>query len=1154
MDEREGARVVSRTVVAGPPVGAARPGRRNARGWVATVLAGALIASAVTIGVPAAVVSAAVVSAAQVDTIGVPLASSTFAQPMQNGWAPADLGGAWTGSDGRALVDQRSVANGAGRFVVNPGRSTQAILRGASATDVTLRSTFTIPLPTGGPVYHGLTARVQADGSAYRVRYVIRPDGSAVLSTSKFSGGQETYLGDRGAPGLAGQPVTLTMTVTGSDNPRIVARLSAATSADVAAQSDVTDTTSPITGTGAVGLWSYLGGSASPVTISTTSFVATRAIPAPGLTTPRGVVALRDDFDRSVGIGWGGAPGRPAWTVDDAAAFSVDPSGALTTVQAGRSSRASTPATVQEGDVQTVFAFGGLPANGGRFQHSVAARVQADGTGYRGRISVDAAGSVRLGVTRSAGSTDSDLGDQAAGFVLKAGEPVTLEMMITGGSPVRVTVMAKTASMSESARFGVLDDSDSRITAKGTTGIATAADAPSARSAVIVTRSFAATELPGPQASSTSREAAGSTSPAPSPTSPPATTTSAPAPASTTPATLVSGSLAPSTSTTAPSPTGTTVGSSSSTPAVPSTSAATPTSVTPPATSTSTAPDPGTPSPGPQAGARQPGGTSYPVPGDALFVASNGSDGANGSSSAPLQKVQTAVNRARSGQTIVLRAGTYHESVLIPQGKALTLQAYPGEAVWFDGSSPVTRWAPQGTTWVAENWAAAFDASPTFTRGAADGTSPGWRFIDPAYPMAAHPDQVWIDGVPQQQVATASEVRPGSFAVDYSSRRLILGSDPTGRQVRASDLSTGIKVVGEGSVLRGFGVRNYAPSVPDFGALSVWRPRVTVENVVISDSATIGLSVNAQGAVVRQVSVLNNGLMGVHVNYADDLLLDGVLARGNNDEKFNQVPAAGGIKITRSRNVTVQNSVSTGNNATGLWFDESVYNIRILRNDLSLNLRHGLVVELSSKVVVAGNTVTGNASDGILIVNSSDSRIWNNTVGGNKRNINLTQDARRASNAADAGHDPRQPFPDPTMTWTISPAVVSNNVIIDGNGASDALVGVQDFTKQMSAEQMGVTLNGNFYFRSVDASPRWVVAWSRGGGQNPFVATQLDAFVQATGQEKSSSYSSDRSMLDASGKRLTDAARARLVGITQPLPADISSALGWTSGTRRVGS
>ena len=81
------------------------------------------------------------------------------------------------------------------------------------------------------------------------------------------------------------------------------------------------------------------------------------------------------------------------------------------------------------------------------------------------------------------------------------------------------------------------------------------------------------------------------------------------------------------------------------------------------------------------------GAAHYPVPSGAIIVSPSGNDAAAGTTSAPLRTLAHAVASAPSGATIVLRAGSYHESVVIPPGKRLTIQAWPGEPVWLDGSS-----------------------------------------------------------------------------------------------------------------------------------------------------------------------------------------------------------------------------------------------------------------------------------------------------------------------------------------------------------------------------------------------------------------------------------------------------------------------------------
>ncbi len=260
------------------------------------------------------------------------------------------------------------------------------------------------------------------------------------------------------------------------------------------------------------------------------------------------------------------------------------------------------------------------------------------------------------------------------------------------------------------------------------------------------------------------------------------------------------------------------------------------------------------------------GAARYAVPARAIVVSRSGRDSAAGTRSAPLRTLTHAVAVAPAGATIVLRAGSYHESVVIPSTKRLTIQAWPGEAVWLDGSVPVTGWASSRGLWTKTGWKVKFDASPTYTRGAADNTGANWGFVDPSHPMAAHPDQVWINGAPQRQVRSKATVVPGTFYVDYAAGQLWLGSNPRGKAVRASDLVRALMIRSAGSVVRGVGVRRFAPSVPDMGAVTVENNGVLIENVAITDSATTGLHVGSgtttSGVVIRNVPRLTQWDVG----------------------------------------------------------------------------------------------------------------------------------------------------------------------------------------------------------------------------------------------------------------------------------------------------
>lgn len=551
------------------------------------------------------------------------------------------------------------------------------------------------------------------------------------------------------------------------------------------------------------------------------------------------------------------------------------------------------------------------------------------------------------------------------------------------------------------------------------------------------------------------------------------------------------------------------------------------------------------------AGAAPIGSTRYAVPSGALIVSPSGNDANKGTISAPLRTVAKALALAASGTTIVLRAGNYHESVTVPPTRSrITIQSYPGEAVWFDGSTVVSSWAGSGAAWVSSGWTTKFDSSPTFTFGAKDGTTANWTFVNPARPLAAHPDQVWVDGVAQVQVSDVSKVVPGTFYVDYAASKLYLGTNPNGKTVRASDRTTAISIRAEGSTVRGVGVRRYSPSVPHMGAVTAEKRNITIENVVIADTSTTGLFVKDPGSVVRNVTLERNGMLGASASTADSLTITGVLSRDNNTEGFNNSPVSGGFKVVRSRGVSVTNSVFTHNSGPGLWFDESVYDGTVTGNDIIDNSGHGLILEISAKFTVASNIVSGNRDNGMKINDTSHVEVWNNTVIGNGRSINIVQDNRRASNLSTPGHDKRQTLPDPTMTWIIGPVTVSNNIV--GEGTSNCLLCVEDYSRQYSAEQLKVTTRGNVYQRPSSTAPSWIAIWSKGAG-NPGVYTTLSSFVAATGQEKAS--------LDVVGSPVVaaNASAAPVVAaqagtIAQPLPDRVASLTGKPAGARHLGA
>ncbi len=548
------------------------------------------------------------------------------------------------------------------------------------------------------------------------------------------------------------------------------------------------------------------------------------------------------------------------------------------------------------------------------------------------------------------------------------------------------------------------------------------------------------------------------------------------------------------------------------------------------------------------------GTASYAVPSGAVFVSTSGSDAGTGTESSPLATVTKALSKAKSGGAVVVRGGTYHESFIVPPGKDVKIQNYPSEAVWFDGSSPVTGFKSSNGAYVVSDWTTQFDSSPTYTKGQKDGTAVGWQFLNPSYPLAANPDAVWVDDVEQTQVGSVSALQAGTFYVDYAAKKLYLGSNPSGKTVAASTLSQAVSLRAPGTTLRGIGFRRYADSVWMQGVITSYYPDMTLENVVVADAATAGIGIYKPGTTLRNVTVTGAGQIGIQASLADGLVADNVLIADSNDQNFNPAPSAGGFKITTSRGVTVKNSEIARTTGNQLWTDQSTYDIDVLNSYIHDGSRWGMVLEISSKATVAGNIIANNAYDGLAVQNSDRVSIWNNTFVGNKRAaVALTQDYRRVEDLSLSGHDTRRAQPDMSMPWITRDTSIGNNIMTGGSSdGADPILRVQSWEKVFDGNDMVTSSNGNVFSQTAVGAPKYVTIWGR-KSNNAANYTTMFNYVTSSGQDKNSYNHIGASPVDSS-YRPVSGIKAKLADIAQPLPASVASKVGQTTGTTALGA
>ena len=201
-------------------------------------------------------------------------ASDSFGRTVSNGWGSADVGGQWT-VDGPA--GRYSVGGGVGSMQVpGAGYTDRAMLGSVSQGDTNmLVSVSTDKAPTGSGIYLPLIAHSTSQGE-YRGKVRLRADGSVHLVLSRVvSGSGESLFGEWNVSGLSYSVgdvlrVRFQVTTSGGQTKLALTAWKAGTSEPASPQATATDSTSALQGPGAVGLQTYLSGSATnaPVTVN----------------------------------------------------------------------------------------------------------------------------------------------------------------------------------------------------------------------------------------------------------------------------------------------------------------------------------------------------------------------------------------------------------------------------------------------------------------------------------------------------------------------------------------------------------------------------------------------------------------------------------------------------------------------------------------------------------------------------------------------------------------------------------------------------------------------------------------------------------------------------------------------------------------------
>lgn len=566
--------------------------------------------------------------------------------------------------------------------------------------------------------------------------------------------------------------------------------------------------------------------------------------------------------------------------------------------------------------------------------------------------------------------------------------------------------------------------------------------------------------------------------------------------------------------------------------------------------------------------------TNYAIPVGAIFVDSSSGNDANSGlgSTAAVKTITRGLTLVPSGGTVVVRAGTYRESLGTGYGgKPFTLQSYPYEKAWIKGSIVVDGWVSETAgVWRKDGWTAKFCRNTSST----DQSCYLNGLIDPAYPAAGYPDLLFMDEQPIAQVATREAVGPGKFYVDYATSQLFLGTDPTGKTVEGAVHEQAFlsNSTTNAIAIKGLGFKHFA-SRQAYGARAATvvssSPKFTFENNTVAWGASAGISINNYpGAVIRGNTSIYNGFNGMLGHKLDNLTLEANRFAFNNRELFwidnpaGSANAAAGVKLTKSRSAIVADNIFEKNHGEGFWCDLSCHDYKIVRNLARNNAGHGIFYEVSGNAIIGSNVSVGNGNSGIMVSGSNNVKIFNNTLSRNKYNLFIYEDPRGICPGA-FDQDLCPSDEERTVlgiTWDTANVVVKNNINSNGDGTSIGLYGNSpslvwvlegNNPDKYTPTQMVPSMNYNAYHRTSASLPGVTVDWN---GQD---FNSMDAF-KSTGREANGitidNQSTNPYFVNETACNFNLVNGSPAISAGEALPEDVAAAIGVPSTPVNMGA
>jgi len=507
----------------------------------------------------------------------------------------------------------------------------------------------------------------------------------------------------------------------------------------------------------------------------------------------------------------------------------------------------------------------------------------------------------------------------------------------------------------------------------------------------------------------------------------------------------------------------------------------------------------GQPSGGPYGPVRK----AYTLPriaGNIYYVAPDGSAEASGTKLSGPTTIESAMERVRTGDAIVMRGGTYRTGNLyLNQG--IMIQPYQDERPVLKGTDVAADWTLQENGLWTIKWTRLFPTKPQdwWRRYREGARTPQHRFNN---------DMVFADGRFLQSAGWEGELDADSYYIDYETGLVYICFDPTDKLMEITAFDAAIirttKDVHsktsdrKGPVIRGITFTQYANRALD---IEGYYPQglsgeadhgkdvigTTLEHCEITFCSRVAGYFMGDSLIIRHCRISDTSTEGIYIISSSDVLLEKNIFTRNNIEKLTgYYPAAVKIfnqcyRATCNDNLIIDLPYSTGvwydvGNVDGVFINNWVQNVGDNHSPFNMVKPYpsgnGFFFEIS-KGAVCANNVFVDCDHGVWALNSRDVQITQNTF------VNSTVCVSRDERSAAADHFGWHPSTGPDVDERTGHVFVNN--LLYGDADFDRLL---LYTMQPVALCASITepqfkeLDYNVYVRAPGTSGYALVSWS----------------------------------------------------------------------------